>query len=542
MHLTYRLFLILLSVFLVACSQGETRVESGNRLGIYHLGNGSDPASLDPHVSSGVPSGRIFWAIYEGLVTSNPYTLKPEPGVAERWEISENGLIYRFYLRSDARWSNGDSVTAEDFHWTYWRYLNPGMGNEWAYMLFPVVNAERYLNGEITDFNDVGFRVIDSLTFEIELNNPTPYFLQLLAHTSSSPVHKATIEKYGSPTSRYSAWTRPENIVTNGPFKLKEWKISQPVVVEKNPYYWDKEKVALEGIYFHPTENTSTEERLFRAGQLHSTSTVPLDKISVYKKNNPGVLRIEPYIGSYYYQVNTTRKPFNDVRVRRALAMSIDRDALVNTVMNGVNLPAYSMTPPGTLGYQPPKIFDFDPEAAAKLLEVAGFPDGKGFPKFEILYNTSEAHRKIAVAIQQMWKVHLNIDVNITNQEWKVYLDSRDNLDFDVARAGWIGDYVDPLSFLDLGLSTNGNNGTGFSDEHYDYLITEHIPAARSAEERLLRFEEAERYLLEAMPFIPIYTYQTKYLVHKSVGGLPSNLRDLYNFRYVTVGNDQEIK
>ena len=217
--------------------------------------------------------------------------------------------------------------------------------------------------------------------------------------------------------------------------------------------------------------------------------------------------------------------------------MSIDREALANTVMQGASTPAYSMTPPGTLGYEPPKIFGFDPSAAAELLAEAGFPDGKDFPSFEILYNTSESHRRIAVAIQQMWKVHLNIDVGITNQEWKVYLDSRDNLDYDVARAGWIGDYVDPLTFLDLGLSSNGNNGTGFNDEHYDYLITEYVPQARSREERLERFAEAERYLLEAMPFIPIYTYQNKYLIDLGVGGTPPNLRDLFNFRYVTVGN-----
>ena len=533
-------FLVLGYLLLTACTQGETRVEEGNRLGIYHLGNGSDPASLDPHVATGVPSGRVFWAIYEGLVSSNPYTLEPEPGVAERWEISEDELTYRFYLRDNARWSNGDPVTAEDFYWTFWRYLNPEMGNEWSYMLLPVVNAEEFLSGEITDFSEVGFRVIDPLTFEIELKNPTPYFIQLLAHTSSSPIHRKTVEQQGSVTSRYSGWTRPENIVTNGPFKLKEWNISQPLVVEKNPFYWDKEKVALNEIYFHPTENTSTEERLFRAGQLHSTAAIPLDKVAVYREKNPDVLRVQDYIGTYYYQVNTTREPFDDVRVRRALAMTIDRDALIKTVLQGANSPSYGMTPPGTLGYQPPKVFDFDPEAARVLLAEAGFPDGEGFPPFEVLYNTSEGHRKIAVAIQQMWKVHLNIDVTITNQEWKVYLDSRDTKNYDVARAGWIGDYVDPLTFLGLGLSTNGNNGTGFADEHYDYLIKEYIPAADSKEERLARFFEAEKYLMEAMPFIPIYTYQTKYLIDAGVGGVPPNLRDLINFRYVTLGNYQQ--
>lgn len=534
-------FILLLSSFLLnACIQGESRVEEGNRLGVFHLGNGTDPQSLDPHVSTGSPSSHIFWGIYEGLVATNPYTLEPEPGVAERWEISADQLTYRFYLREDAKWSNGEPVTADDFHWTYWRALNPAMGNEYAYMLFPIVNAENFLSGEITDFDQVGIKVVDKRVFEITLQNPTPYFLQLLAHSSSSPVHRATIERYGSPTARYSQWTRPENIVTNGPFKVKEWKISQPVIVERNPLYWDIGRVSLNEIHFHPTDVIATEERLFRAGQLHKTNEMPYNKISVYKENEPQSLRVNPYLGTYYYQVNITREPFDDVRVRKALAMTIDRDALIDSVLYGVNLPAYSMTPPGTLGYQPPKIFGFDPEKARALLTDAGFPDGEGFPKFEILYNTHESHRKVAVAIQQMWKMHLNIDVTITNQEWKVYLDSRDEMNYEIARAGWIGDYVDPLSFLDMGLSTNGNNSTGFKDAHYDYLITQYIPEARTTEERLARFYEAEEYLIEAMPFIPIYTYQTKYLLDSGVQGMPANLRDYFNYRYVSVGNDIE--
>ena len=534
----YRNFLFcFFSVVLTACSNGESRTEEGNRLGHYHIGIGGEPATLDPHVATGVPSAKVFWAIYEGLVVSNPYTLEPEPGVAERWEVSEDGLVYRFFLRENARWSNGDPVTAEDFHYTYQRALNPLMGHEYAYMLFSIRNAEEFLNGEVTDFNDVGIRVVDPFTLDIELQAPTPYFLQLLAHTSSSPVHRETIEKYGSPTARYSLWTRPENIVTNGPFQIRDWQISREVIVEKNPYYWDIDAVSLNQISFYPTENISTEERMFRVGQLHETNEIPLDKIPVYREENPEALQINPYIGSYYYQVNMTRAPFDDVRVRRALAMSIDRDSIISTVMNGVNKPSYTMTPPGMLGYQPPKVFGFDPEAARKLLAEAGFPDGVGFPKFEILYNTHESHRKIAVAIQQMWNKYLNIEVAMTNQEWKVYLNSRDTRDYDIARAGWIGDYVDPINFLDMGMSTNGNNDTGFADEHYDYLVTDYLQQAGSPEERLERFYEAEEYLMTAMPYIPVYTYQTKYLLQPGVRGHPANIRDYKSFKHISLDN-----
>lgn len=532
----YISFLVLSCLLLNACSPGESRVEEGNRLGIYHLGNGSDPQSIDPHVATGVTESRILNALYEGLVNTNPYSLEQEPGVAERWEISDDGLRYRFYLRDNAKWSNGDPVTAEDFHWSFWRHLNPKMGNQWTYMLFPVLNAEAFATGEIDDFGQVGFRVIDRLTFEIELEKPTPYFIQLVAHSSSHPVHRATVEKHGGATARFSPWTRAENIVTNGPFVLKEWKVNKPVVVEKNPLYWDKDRVALNGIHYHPTENKTTEEKLFRADQLHSIYELTFNKIPFYRENNPEVLRVVPYIGTYYYQINTTRKPFDDVRVRRALAMTIDREALVKTVMNGVNIPAYSMVPPGTLGYQPPRVFGYDPETARQLLAEAGYPEGEGFPTFDILYNTHESHRKVAVAIQQMWKKQLNIDVTITNQEWKVYLDSRNTKNYDVSRAGWIGDYVHPLTFLTMGLSTNGNNNTGYADKHYDELI-KRITDARTEEEQLASFEAAERYLLKDMPYIPIYTYQTKYLVDEGVRGLPANIRDHYNFRYVSVGN-----
>ena len=531
--ISIRALLVISLLALTACSGGESRVDQGNRDGVLHFGNATEPQTLDPHTMTGVPEHHIEQALFEKLVAKDPKTLEPAPGVAERWEVSEDGRTYRFYLRTNARWSNGDPVTAEDFHWSWWRALQPALGNEYGYMLYPIKNAEAYATGKLQDFSEVGVRVINLHELEIELTEPTPYFLQLIDHNSFAPVHRATLEKFGAPTDRFSPWIRPGNMVTNGPFKLADWKLYKHVRVEKNPYYWDAATVKLNAIMFYPTENIITEERMFRSRQLHRTEEFPTNKVIDYKTNHPDELRLDPYLGSYYYMVNVTKPGLNDARIRRALAMAIDRESLINNVLNGVNFPAYALTPPGTGGYQPPQLFKFDPEAARELLAEAGYPDGKGFPKIEILYNTHEAHRKIAVALQQMWKTHLNIDVRMVNQEWKVYLDSRDALHYDVCRAGWIGDYVDPNTFLDLFVTGGGNNDTGWSNTEYDDLMLRKIPTMKTEAERIAGFARAETILMEEMPIIPIYFYSTRHLVQTSVKGMTGNIMDYYSFKHI---------
>lgn len=532
-----RIFLsILCTTFLIACTGGgsdESRVEQGTREGVLHFGNGTEIQGLDPHIVTGVPEHHVIQTLFEGLVLKNPYTLEIEPGIAERWDISDDGRIYRFYLRSNAVWSNGDPITAEDFRWSWQRALMPALGNLYNYMLFPVVNAESFATGEIDDFSQVGVRVIDQYTLEVELNEPTPYILQLFDHYSTFPVHRATIEAFGSASDRLSQWARVDNIVTSGAFELVEWGLNSHIRVEKRASYWDAEKVQLNAIVFYPTENLTTEERMFRDGQLHRTEDISLDKIPVYLRDDPELIEIAPYIGTYYYMVNTTRAPFDDVRVRKALAMTVDRDLLVETVLQGIVAPAYAVVPPGTLGYNPPKTFDFDPVAARELLAEAGYPNGEGFPTFEILYNTQESHRKIAVAIQQMWNQHLGVGVSIINQEWKVYLASQENLDYQVSRRGWIGDYVDPNTFLDMFITDGGNNKTGFSDPLYDQIVLRDAPAAQDRDARYELFYQAENILLEQMPIIPIYTYQSKHLKHPSIKGMPPNIMDYYNYKYV---------
>ncbi len=518
---------------LVACGGGESNVSSGNREGILHYGNGSEPQGLDPHVVTGVPENHLIRALFEGLAVKNPYTLEPEPGVAESWDFSEDGRIITFHLNPRAKWSNGDPMTAQDYVWSWQRALNPAMGNLYAYMLFPVKNAKAYATGDLADPEQLGVKALDKLTLQVTLNEPTPYFIQLMDHYSTFAVHRPTIEKFGKSTDRFTKWTRVENMVSNGAFKLSQWRLNRRIVMEKSTTYWDADKVKLNGIVFYPTENIVSEERMFRAGQLHYTQVIPLEKIPVYQamENTPYVQA--PYLGTYFFLINTKVPPVDDVRVRQALSMAVDRDTLAATVMQKSVYPAYSITPPGALGYKPPKVFGYDLEKARALLAEAGYPNGEGWPGLEITYNTSESHRKIAVALQQMWKEALDIEVTIANQEWKVYLDSVTQMNFQVARRGWIGDYVDPNNFLDLYLTGGGNNNTGFADPHYDDLILRKAPQAKSREERFAIFTEAETMLMKEMPIIPVYTYTSKHLINPSVRGVPSNLMDSINFKYV---------
>ena len=535
------LSLLLITLLLSACGSPESNVSSGNKNGTLHWGNGTEPQSLDPHIATGVPEHKIITALMEGLVAKDSRTLEPRPAVASSWDISEDGRLYTFYLRKNARWSNGDPHNAHDYVWSWWRALQPALGNLYAYMYFPIDNAREYYQGTITDFDQVGVKALDDYTLQVRLKNPTPYFLQLLDHYSLFPVHRPTIEKFGAPDERGTRWTYEGNLVGNGAFQLSEWKINRRVVVERNPNYWDADNVRLNKIIFYPIENAITEERMFRAGQLHYSATVPSDKVEGYLANNDPSLRIMPYLGTYFYRINTSVAQLQDKRVRRALGMTIDREQITQRILKSGQIPAYAITPPDTMGYFPESDLAFNPEAAKALLAEAGYPDGAGFPQTEILYNTSEGHRKIAVAIQQMWKKYLNIDVVLLNQEWKVYLDSVNVKEYQLARAGWIGDYVDPNNFLDMWICNGGNNRTGWCNEEYDQLILERAPEAQSHQERLAIFAQAEKMLMEEMPVIPIYIYTSNTLVHPSVKNLNNNILNQASFKEIYLDKNSGV-
>lgn len=527
--------LLLLSTLtlLSGCDLGPSNIETGARDQILHLGNGTEPKDLDPHTVTGVTENNIISALFEGLVSPNPKTLAPEPGIASSWTISDDDKTYVFTIRENALWSNGDPVTADDFVWSWKRMLSPAMASEYAYQLFTVKNAKQYNSGESRDFSTVGVKALDKKTLQVELENPTPYFLSLLTHYSTFAVHPPTILKFGAIDEAGTLWTRPGNIVSNGPFVLSNWRLNYIIRVSKNPYYWDKDTVRLNEIAFYPIDSEQTEERMFRTGVLHATNTVPIDKIASYKQEQTDLISITPYLGTYYYRFNTNIKPLDDPRVRRALSMSIDRESVVTSITKGGQIPAYNFTPPNTQGYYADSSpIKYDIEAARALLAEAGYPNGKDFPEIELTYNTSDGHRRIAVAVQQMWKEALNISIRLSNQDWKVYLSRVQSMDYSIARAAWIGDYPDPNTFLDMFVTDGGNNQTGWSNTEYDRLIQ--LAATQADQQaRYQSFRQAESILIDESPIIPIYTYTRSLLIHPQLKGWHSNILDQHPYKYV---------
>ena len=324
------------SLLAAGCAHRETPAEAGIREQVLHLGNGSEPRDLDPHVVVSFNDFNIVLALFEGLTGIDERTSLPVPALAERWETSADGLVWRFHLRPDARWSNGDALTAQDCVFGIHRALSPQLASEYAYVLYPLKNAEAFNAGRVTDFTQVGVRAIDATTLAFTLERPAPYLASAATLPAWFPVHRASIEKLGRFDNRAVPWTRPENMVCNGPFILKEWTPGSRVVVGRNPHYWDARHVRLNGMVFYPIENAATQEAAFRAGQLHLTSDVPLSKIAAYRRDHPAVLRIDPFLDTAFLRLNVRRAPFTDRRVRQALARAIDRSALVRDVEGGV--------------------------------------------------------------------------------------------------------------------------------------------------------------------------------------------------------------
>ena len=525
--------------FVYGCSENISPVDSGLEKQIYHHGNGSEPQGIDPHIVTGVPEHHILISLCEGLTIPHP---NPDDmngymaGTAESWSVSEDGKEYIFNINKNARWSNGDPVTANDFVWSWKRILTASLGSQYPDMLYYLVGAYEYHNGLTDDFSEVGVKAIDQKTLKVNLKNPTPFFLGLLSHYSTWPVHKETVLKYGDIDDRNGEWTRPGNFVCNGPFQLKSWELNNKIVVEKNPYYYDASIVKLNEIHYYPVSNVMTEDRMFRAGQLHLTSTLPSQKCPIYIEENPN-LRIDPYMGTYFYRINTNHEALKDVRVRKALAYSIDRELLVNKVTKCGQIPAYSFTPPGSNGYEPKTQIPFDPELAKSLLEDAGYSDENPFPKLEILFNTNEDHRKIALAIQQMWQVNLGIEIELVNQDWKVYLNREMIGDFQISRAGWIGDYEDPNTFLDLMRPNRGNNKTGWENKEYDELV-EKANTINNQSERYEMLYKAEEILIDNMPIIPLYTYVRSYQLSPDVKGFNPHILDHHHPKFIYLERD----
>jgi oligopeptide transport system substrate-binding protein len=617
----FRRFVLALSpalLLMVSC-QRETQVERANREGILLVGNSAEPKALDHQLVTGVVESKLITSMFEGLVADHPSEDDgAPPGAAARWEHNEEMTDWTFHLQPEGRWSDGISVTAHDFVFSYHRLLHPDFAGPYADMLYPIQNAEEYnrnLRGAIllrggavdgvsweemrevafgrdgsVDLSDlgsaprwedladdgqrarfvksrgldalgaaaldwilgdvvgrypwpegvdagraralltvmrdratedlfelagVGVRAVDDLTLRVTLREPVPYLPSLTRHYTWFPVPRHVVLQHGKISDRFTQWSTRAHLVGNGPFKMKEWRFHDVIEVERNPHYWNAASVGLNGIRFFPIENPYTETRAFLSGQLHTTYQLPSDLIDTVSRKYPQYLRQEPYVGTTFVRLNTTRPGLSDPRVRQALSLTLNRELICEHIMEGFT-PAFSNTP--KMGsYVPEPKLGYDPERARQLLAEAGYPDGKDFPVLSLLIARPSA-RAAAEAFQAMWREHLNIRVDIQNRDWGSYINAQQTLNFDMASAGWIGDYLDPTTFLHMWMEGGGNNNTGWSDARYEALLRE-AALKSEPEERFALFREAEAMLMDAQPIIPISHYTRNYLLRPEVKG-----------------------
>lgn len=537
-------FVLLGSLFIGALAiAGNARLEPADMT----FNNSTEVSTLDPARVTGTPEGRVIRCLFEGLTVKHPRTLEPLPGMAESWEISEDGLTYTFNIRRGAQWTNGDPVTAHDFVFSWERFLNPMTAAEYAYQLWYVVGAKEYTtevddDGQPeNDFSSVGIRAEGDHTLVVTLKNPTPFFMDLMGFYPLFPINRRNIEEAQErwPDDWEIKWLQPENIVTNGPYTIEYRRVNDRIRFKKSETYWDKDNVALETIDCLAIEAAGTALNLYLTGGAHYLPNVPVNVVQDLLPRedfNPA-----PFLGTYFYRVNVTKPPLNDPRVRRALALTIDRKAICEKILKAGQTPGTSLVPPGMPGYQAVTMGSSNVAEAKALLAEAGFgPGGAPFPTIEIHYNTLESHRDIAEIVAESWRSNLGIEAKLLNQEWKVYLDTQSNLQYDVSRSAWIGDYADPNTFLDMFVTGGENNKTGWGNEQYDLLIarasTEFDPAERM---RILR--EAEQLLIDDLPIIPIYFYSTQNMVAPRLGGFYENIQDEHFPKFWYWKDDAEL-
>jgi oligopeptide transport system substrate-binding protein len=501
---------------------------------LLYRGNGAEPETLDIHHSTGMTEFELEVDLFEGLVQYGPAG-EPVPGVADRWTVDDDGLTYRFHLRPDARWSNDDPVLADDFVYAFRRAVDPATASSYAFILFPIANAERITAGDGAP-SSLGIAAPDPHSVVITLRAPTPYFLGLLTHHMAFPLHHQTLEAHGD------RWTRPGNLVGNGAYRLARWVPQSEITLVRNEHYWDDAAVKLDEVVYVAGEDQSAALRRYRAGEIDVCYEAPIDQIDWIARNLKDEWHPAPFLGTYYYGLNLQAAPFKDApKLRQALALAIDRDTLVARITRAGEKPAYSWVPPSIGNFYVQQLPDWaslpQPERdrrARALYQEAGYGPDRPL-RFELLYNTSENHRRIAIAIAGMWKQVLGAEVSLRNEEWKVYLASRGAKAFQAIRQSWIGDYNDANTFLELFKSDIGDqNSEGYANPRFDALMKQ---AERTIDlaARARLMENAERILLDDQPLIPIYHYVSKRLVKPWVAGWVDNIVDVHPTRYLSV-------
>jgi oligopeptide transport system substrate-binding protein len=499
--------------------------------------SGSEPESLDPQVSTGQPEARLYVALYDGLTEYHPESGQPIPSLAERWEPNSDNSEFTFHLR-EAKWSNGDPITAHDFVYSLRRGLSPEFAARSAYLAYYIRNAQAYNEGK-AKAEDIGVTAVDNRTLKFTLVQSVPFFPGLVAHQFFRPVPRNVIEKHGQ------AWTQPENIITSGAFRLQTWKPYNRLILVRNPMFWDAASVKLDQITFYPLEEGTTMMNLYKAGEVdalynHIPPAAWIDRLRMTKDHMD-----KPEAAIDYYMFNTTKPPMTDIRVRKAFNMAIDKAGLA--AYQRTIKPLTAFTPEDIFpGYPRPIGDPFDAQRARALLAEAGYRDSSGqydpskFPiaDVELTYNTTERNRQIAEFVQAQWKQNLNLTVPLKNMEWKTFLDYRAKLEYKgVGRAGWVGDYMDPNTFLELFITKTGDNGTGWYDQKY----VDTLKAANRQTDQVRRYAmmaQAEKMLLDAQPVIPLATSSTNWMKKPYVKGMYPNPVTIHAWKFVYIEHD----
>lgn len=528
---------VALAIATGACSREATPVEEAAANGVLLVGNGAEPRTLDPHLLVGIPESNIVSALSEGLVVQDPEGVDAvRPGVAASWSHSPDFRRWTFNLRKDARWSDGQPLTAADFVYSFQRILAPQLKADGADLLFVIRNARAYNRGEIADFGAVGIAAPSPHRLELTLEYPAPYLLPMLAGIAFVPVNRAAVEAGGAADSRANRWAAAGRYVGNGPFVLTVWDPGRTITVERNPQYWDVDRVGLNAIRFVPIESPSLEVEAFLRGELHVTDGVPVADEARIQGSRPDALMRDDVLTNETYSLNTSRPPLDDVRVRRALALAIDRPALIRHLQVRA-IATGGLVPPGMPGYAEVAPPSPDPLAARALLAQAGYPGGRGFPALGLLVNRQPVNERTAAIVAQQWRDTLGITVDVEVERWADYLARVERREFAIARAGWVAGYLDPGSLLDLMLGDGPSNETGWSDPGFDALLAE----ARMRPDRASRMaamRRAEDRMLAQQPIIPLMRQTPAYLLDPRVKGWGRGANGNRVYKFVTFAGE----
>jgi len=489
--------MLLAGVFLVSCNRSQPAATAAGPAPMEMVITISDFASLDPSQIVGVAEGKVNVALFEGLVGNDPRTAKAAPGVAESWTYSNNNSVLTFRLRQGVTWSDGTPITAQTFVDSWLYHLNPTTASEYAYLMGMVVKGADDYNSGTGRPEDVAIRAVDERTFEVTLVGPVPYALDMMSLYAFNPLPLHVIQQYGN------QWTRPGNIVGNGPFVLSEHIPNSRTVVVANDKYWNKANVFLNKITFIPTADANTAYQAYLTGETDWSTLVPTARIDEIKLHKD--YQVAPYLGVYYYIINNIgHRGLDDPRVRKALSMGINRDEIVNNITKGGEVPATAFVPPMN-DYVPAAGNGYNIAEARRLLAEAGYPNGQGLPTWEFVYNTGDGQRIIAEYIQEQWRINLGINITLRNVEWTSYLQFRNTPQMELARGSWIGDYMDPQNFLDLFYTGNAANRSKYSNAEFDRLLNQSMTLPDGAERNRLMREAEEIAITRDQAVIPIY-------------------------------------